>query len=289
MRERYLLAGMLASWSFLYNETPPESSWIWEWYPDKKEWTKAVKKYGENAVRKVLDKYSEEKRSDGLSANDKSAILVKKVFRNGTATTHISPRKHQAVFYNVYIAESNQNVSASSADEGPKLARAVVYEQIRQLAKSHVASAQFNTTVYYVTIGQHSVVDSKYMSTVCNESSRLTCRHLRHYKYGDEDRTLAQLYGYCRRHPSDRVIYIHSKGKGNLSFSFGNAFMMLLAHVRIQLDVCNRILSQHIRERRLEEVHARCRHSSIMRKATRVDLQPLRFVVCSWLDAFDAW
>ena len=85
-------------------------------------------------------------------------------------------------------------------------------------------------------------------------------RRLHRYKYGVEDRTLALLYGYCRRHPGDRVIYIHSKGKGNLSFSFGNAFMMPLARVRIQLATSfpmvvgrkNRILSQQIRERHLD-------------------------------------
>ena len=61
MRERYLLAGLLISWYFLYNETPPDSSWIWDWYPDGTEWRQAVNDDGERGVRQTLLKYSDMK------------------------------------------------------------------------------------------------------------------------------------------------------------------------------------------------------------------------------------
>ena len=210
MREQHLLAGLLTTWYFLYNATPSDSSWIWDWYPDGYEWHQAVKVHGQDAVRNVLTKQNGH---TSLKADDDNpAYLIQKAPTNQTAPCHINTAKRQAIFYNVYVAKPKQKIFSTGFGEDQSLIEDLA-EQTSEIAKSHVASAQFNTTVYYVTIGQPSVIDSKYISTLCNESSLLTCRHLRHYKYGNEDRTLALLYGYCRRHPSDRVIYIHSKGK----------------------------------------------------------------------------
>ena len=32
--EKFLLKGLLTSWLFLYNETPPSSSWVWSFFPE---------------------------------------------------------------------------------------------------------------------------------------------------------------------------------------------------------------------------------------------------------------
>jgi hypothetical protein len=37
-REWYLLPGLLYKWYTLYQEYPPQSSWIWEYFPDGREW-----------------------------------------------------------------------------------------------------------------------------------------------------------------------------------------------------------------------------------------------------------
>ena len=55
LRERFLLSGLLTSWYFLYNETPPDSSWVWTWYPDGAQWRDSVEEYGERAVSRVLE------------------------------------------------------------------------------------------------------------------------------------------------------------------------------------------------------------------------------------------
>ena len=58
MRERFLLAGLLASFLFFYQTTPPNSSWIWDWYPDGEEWRQGVQGHlTERAVLQVLLKY----------------------------------------------------------------------------------------------------------------------------------------------------------------------------------------------------------------------------------------
>ena len=61
MREKFLLSGLIASWLYMYNETPAASSWIWRWYPDGDEWRQSVDKNGtDNAlvgIRQVLSKY----------------------------------------------------------------------------------------------------------------------------------------------------------------------------------------------------------------------------------------
>ena len=58
MRELYLLSGLLISWYYFYNETPSDSSWIWDWYPDGTEWRQAVRNDGEHGLRKILLNYS---------------------------------------------------------------------------------------------------------------------------------------------------------------------------------------------------------------------------------------
>ena len=59
MRERYLLAGLLTSWLFLYNETPPASSWIWQWYPDGEEWrgVSEERNFSLATIKSVMRKY----------------------------------------------------------------------------------------------------------------------------------------------------------------------------------------------------------------------------------------
>jgi hypothetical protein len=51
MREYFLLPGFLHKWIYLYNETPPASSWVWSWYPDHSVWRMRVNELGV----KVLD------------------------------------------------------------------------------------------------------------------------------------------------------------------------------------------------------------------------------------------
>jgi hypothetical protein len=57
VHEYYFLSGNLYRWYALYDMAPPESSWVWRWYPDGKEWASAVQKYGVNATDYMFQKY----------------------------------------------------------------------------------------------------------------------------------------------------------------------------------------------------------------------------------------
>jgi hypothetical protein len=50
MREYTLLGGRIQKWLMLYNETPPLSSWAWDWYPDGEEWRRGVELYDKRVV-----------------------------------------------------------------------------------------------------------------------------------------------------------------------------------------------------------------------------------------------
>ena len=148
-----------------------------------------------------------------------------------------------AIFYDVYFSDSTSNVPNSDAAD-LKLAQGIVEEQVNQIAKSNVAMSQQKTSVYYVTIGSNSYTDSTFVSKLCEAHKHLICRHLRHQKTGEEDRTLASLHGYCKRRPDDKIIYVHSKGKCisvactfRISISKGLIFMK--TDTSYHLSVCD--------------------------------------------------
>jgi hypothetical protein len=57
MRDYFLLPGNLAKWFALYNEAPPDSSWVWSWFPDGKAWKRAVHTHGTQAFEKMTDRW----------------------------------------------------------------------------------------------------------------------------------------------------------------------------------------------------------------------------------------
>ena len=136
----------------------------------------------------------------GAVAEENSSIGGRKG-TNSSSSAKQYGKKNLAVFYNIFVPED------------PEQALGIIEEQINQIAKSYVATPEFNTTIYYVTLARRLSED--YMEKLCRERSRLTCLHLKHYNEGYEEVTLAALHDYCRVHPSERVVYIHAKGKVN--------------------------------------------------------------------------
>jgi len=98
---------------------------------------------------------------------------------------HTQPRTTLYVFYNVYIPEG---------EFGKDHATNIVREQVA-LAKSH-------HHISVNTIGQQLNI-----SQLCP-----SCAHQAHYKSGGENITLNDLWEFCRKHPTERVGYLHSKG-----------------------------------------------------------------------------
>lgn len=94
--------------------------------------------------------------------------------------------KNVSVFYNVFNHDT-------------ELTLPIVREQLATVRSSPI-SANI-TKLYYVTIGK------SFHFPTCPE-----CHHLAHYDEGQENQTLQHLYDYCTANPSERVIYMHSKG-----------------------------------------------------------------------------
>ena len=128
-----------------------------------------------------------------------------------------STKTQVAIFYNAFISEDN-----------PSNAHEIIKEQIDAIGKSYLTSAWMNTTIYYSTLGRP--LPSAFMEDLCREHGNLTCQHLRHYKTGYEEVTLASLFQYCQQHPDERVVYIHSKGEKS---SFEAFEMKLVASYRL--------------------------------------------------------
>lgn len=53
LHEYFLLPGYLHKWVYLYNETPPLSSWVWSWFPDGPLWQQQVADFGVDVVSKI--------------------------------------------------------------------------------------------------------------------------------------------------------------------------------------------------------------------------------------------
>jgi len=58
IREFHFLPGNLLKWYTLYNKAPPESSWVWSYFPDGERWLNGVKQHGSRAIDIVTDAYT---------------------------------------------------------------------------------------------------------------------------------------------------------------------------------------------------------------------------------------
>ena len=84
LREYFLLPGLLTKWYELYGEAPPQSSWVWSWYPDGQFWWRHVSKLGPKAVATVVNppteqeyEYKEEEEEEEDVVDEKEAKRVK--------------------------------------------------------------------------------------------------------------------------------------------------------------------------------------------------------------------
>jgi len=108
-----------------------------------------------------------------------------------------SPKPRPApltVFYHVY-----QSVVAG----GENLTASIVKEQM-SVVKSSAAFAD-GVTLKYVFVGPSG-------SSIPALLECPTCHQLEHKNAGDEVITLQHVFDHCARNPSERVLYMHSKG-----------------------------------------------------------------------------
>jgi hypothetical protein len=100
---------------------------------------------------------------------------------NFSTMTELSPTKDIPVFYNVYVANQSE------------------YDRVRALVTDQLSYLkEYHNPVYVHTIG--------YPLSIPNTTL------LQHHTDASELVTLHSLWEYCTTHPSDKVVYLHSKG-----------------------------------------------------------------------------
>jgi hypothetical protein len=122
-------------------------------------------------------------------------------------------QRRSTIFFNIFIP-----------DDG---SFSIVSEQLNQIAESYaggyyqqggnnsVSDAPLPTVhVYYLTLGADMLPESRMnnSSDLCGAYPHFQCHHLGHHTNGFEAITLEHMHGYCRTHPSERVVYLHNKG-----------------------------------------------------------------------------
>jgi hypothetical protein len=189
--EYFYLAGRLFKWLALYNETPSESSWVWDHFPDGKEWKEAIDKFGHDVVNQVLD-HPPLLFGSSPDAND--------------LTVDVETSPGFVIFYNVYIPTSEEE---ADVQRGLR----IFEEQIQQVRDSYAASIPGKpVTVFYNTIGK--AVNKTFFDGICSLDDSLICKHMAHYDEGDEGLTEQAVWDFCKmeEHSQHRAVYIHSKG-----------------------------------------------------------------------------
>jgi hypothetical protein len=189
--EYFYLSGRLFKWQALYNETPSESSWVWDHFPDGKEWKQAVAKFGQDVVNQVLAH---------------PPLLFGSSPESANLRVDVDTSPGWVIFYNVYIPTSEQDVDV---ERGLR----IFEEQIQQVRDSYAASVPGKpVTVFYNTIGK--AVNQTFFDGICSLDDSLICKHMAHYDEGDEGLTEQALWDYCKieEHSQHRAVYIHSKG-----------------------------------------------------------------------------
>jgi hypothetical protein len=153
--------------------------------------------------------------------------------QNGSPTTSSNsaeseiPRRQATVpiFYNIFIPDDTLAGGANT-----HRAHRIVAEQLRQIAQSYAggyydpadhtrhatnASVLPSVHLYYTTIGPKNWLTERRMriaTSFCGKLPHFVCKQLAHLTNGTESYTLDQMRQYCVAHPSDRVIYLHTKG-----------------------------------------------------------------------------
>lgn len=57
-RDYFLLAGFLFKWIYLYNETPPMDSWVYDWFPDGPYWKNGTIQYSTRVFQVLTEQFA---------------------------------------------------------------------------------------------------------------------------------------------------------------------------------------------------------------------------------------
>jgi hypothetical protein len=223
IKEYYFLGGRLFLWLGLYNQVPPESSWVWNWFPDGALWKNTIVGSDQTMERliQVLETASFLPRNDTASfeppfvqtATSLGLSIQSNPFQS-TDSTNVSFHAYKvhesppfAIFYNIFVP-------SDQGEKGVTNSLRIVQEQLRQVGSSYAASLQRQPTLFYNTIGKRDGIEANTMQILCHDNN-LTCTHMEHYDDGFEQVTLQKVHDFCSIHEDHRVVYLHTKGAYN--------------------------------------------------------------------------
>jgi hypothetical protein len=207
-----VLASLTAIWTLYIGATAASRLWI---RSNDDRFVVAPGRQGPLADEHILQQAPAQSLTNVLK---KPPVSVVSVPAASPAKDEQLPR-HTHVFYNIFIPDDR-----SKKGTGTQRAYNIVSEQLLQLAQSYVGgylgqaayvANSTSVTVHYTTIGPSDLLTETEMndpSKFCGMYPNIHCRHLGHFTEGSEAYTLEQLRQHCVGHPSERVVYLHSKG-----------------------------------------------------------------------------
>jgi hypothetical protein len=187
-REFFLLPGALWKWITWYDAVPPDSSYVWKWFPDGLEWLKRAQTLGTQGLLTYLthDTYLH-------PPDEPSSVHPFQI-----ATTDKRGEPVRTFFYHIQIPVKNVHKAVF---------RRVVYERLEAIGYLSPGA-----TVFFNTVGDASVLDVEKLKESCEEIYGLNCVNMEQLDAGMDIKTMSRVYDFCRIHSSLRVGYVHTLG-----------------------------------------------------------------------------
>lgn len=109
-----------------------------------------------------------------------------------------------AIFYHTFSGPLPRNKALTTK---------IVNQQFEIMGQAATESAnEYNWTIYYRSVGEPGVVNEQFVDPLCKQYNLTNCVYQGHSSDGHEELSLQALHQHCQKHPSDTVVYVHTKG-----------------------------------------------------------------------------
>ena len=221
-REYYFLPGNLLKWFTLYGSdgVPPQSSWVWKFFPGGEKWRSLVNLYGENAVEEMAMHSSHEfNRSVHIPDDDHSEEFKIDHKDEKLFSDSVSPL---VVFYHISIPKGKTKRLAALRTVRTQL-DVLSAGQYDIISRSY--HRQRHVILYYTIAGNSTALG--FMTKLC-QARHLTCR-----KLGEDpsasasgEVTLHNLHNFCTAKPSLSVTYLSNTLPGTFGVNKTETYSM---------------------------------------------------------------
>eukprot|EP00581_Thalassiosira_minuscula_P016461 CAMPEP_0183718684 /NCGR_PEP_ID=MMETSP0737-20130205/11876_1 /TAXON_ID=385413 /ORGANISM="Thalassiosira miniscula, Strain CCMP1093" /LENGTH=824 /DNA_ID=CAMNT_0025948291 /DNA_START=113 /DNA_END=2587 /DNA_ORIENTATION=+ len=197
LRQYYFLAGNMVKWIATYGEVPPQSSWVWNHFPEGNTWKEFAANHGTNAVNAMVEASNPHPHS-GFGLNHSSAPFNEKALSR--------PKNFLVVFYHIWYPDTEIFNDAATA---------AIEAQFDVLSMGQYDSSKnsFDKTkkiLLYYTIAGGGTNKKELVSQLCQKhSNEIDCQPLGFFNANYvEGETLHELHTFCNAKSSFDVVYI---------------------------------------------------------------------------------